>query len=131
MKEGFYFMEFLIKKSKLVCLATATLITSGFLFSTGINAHAEEVAVNPTQTQTTLSDIEADNNTIYDGEHSIQERGMEWIGDVLGAIGNAAHPVNPQQVVDQLNGKYPHRGPVHSCAPGGTGGTPNACNFRR
>lgn len=53
---------------------------------------------------------------------------MEWIGDVLGAIGNAAHPVNPDQVVAQLNGKYPRRGPVHYCAPGGTGGTPNACN---
>ncbi len=52
---------------------------------------------------------------------------MDWIGDVLGAIGNAAHPVNPRQVVDQLNGKYPRRGPVRSCPPGGTGGTPNAC----
>lgn len=43
-------------------------------------------------------------------------------------IGNVAHPVNPDQVVAQLNGKYPRRGPVHYCAPGGTGGTPNACN---
>ena len=57
----------------------------------------------------------------------VEGGGMEWIGDVLGAIGNAAHPVNPRQVVDQLNGKYPRRGPVRSCPPGGTGGTPNAC----
>ena len=34
----------------------------------------------------------------------VEGGGMEWIGDVLGAIGNAAHPVNPRQVVDQLNG---------------------------
>ena len=58
----------------------------------------------------------------------VEGGGMEWIGDVLGAIGNAAHPVNPDQVVAQLNGKYPRRGPVHYCAPEGTGGTPNACN---
>ncbi|MCW8518464.1 ComC/BlpC family leader-containing pheromone/bacteriocin [Streptococcus macedonicus] len=57
----------------------------------------------------------------------VEGGGMEWIGDVLGAIGNAAHPVNPRQVVDQLNGKYPRRGSVRSCHPGGTGGTPNAC----
>ena len=57
----------------------------------------------------------------------VEGGGMEWIGDVLGAIGNAAHPVNPRQVVDQLNGKYPRRGSVRSCPPGGTGGTPNAC----
>ena len=55
----------------------------------------------------------------------VEGGGMEWIGDVLGAIGNAAHPVNPRQVVDQLNGKCP----VRSCPPGGTGGTPNACNW--
>lgn len=59
---------------------------------------------------------------------AVEGGGMEWIGDVLDAIGNAAHPVNPDQVVAQLNGKYPRRGPVHYCAPGGTGGTPNACN---
>ena len=57
----------------------------------------------------------------------VEGGGVEWIGDVLGAIGNAAHPVNPRQVVDQLNGKYPRRGSVRSCPPGGTGGTPNAC----
>ena len=47
---------------------------------------------------------------------AVEGGGMEWIGDVLGAIGNAAHPVNPDQVVAQLNGKYPRRGPVHYCA---------------
>ena len=26
----------------------------------------------------------------------VEGGGMEWIGDVLGAIGNAAHPVNPR-----------------------------------
>ena len=26
---------------------------------------------------------------------AVEGGGMEWIGDVLGAIGNAAHPVNP------------------------------------
>ena len=36
---------------------------------------------------------------------AVEGGGMEWIGDVLGAIGNAAHPVNPDQVVAQLNGK--------------------------
>lgn len=101
-------------------------MTSGILFFSGINADAEEVVSNSTQTQMTSSD----NNAVYNGEPLIQERGWEWIGDVLGAIGNAAHPVNPQQVIDQLNGKYPHRGPAHSCTPGGTDGTPNACNFR-
>lgn len=55
--------------------------------------------------------------------------GGHWIGDVLGAIGKLGKPVNPQQVVDQLNGKYPNRGPGSSCSPEGTGGTPNACNF--
>ena len=25
---------------------------------------------------------------------AVEGGGMEWIGDVLGAIGNAAHPVN-------------------------------------
>ncbi|MEX2804542.1 ComC/BlpC family leader-containing pheromone/bacteriocin [Streptococcus sp. H31] len=66
--------------------------------------------------------------TMTDTQLSTVEGGvMEWIGAVLGAIGNAAHPVDPRQVVDQLNGKYPRRGPVRSCPPGGTGGTPNAC----
>lgn len=60
---------------------------------------------------------------------NVEGGGMEWIGDVLGAIGNVAHPVSPYQVVDQLNGKYPRRGPVRFCTPGGTGGTPNACNY--
>ncbi len=67
-------------------------------------------------------------DVMTDAELSIVEGGgMEWIGDVLSAIGNAAHPVNPQQVINQLNGEYPRRGPVRSCPPGGTGGTPNAC----
>ncbi|GAB7305323.1 MULTISPECIES: hypothetical protein [Bacillota] len=114
------------KKYKVICLAASSLMTSEILFFSGINADAEEVIANSAQIQNVLSD----NSTVYDGEPVIQERGWEWIGDVLGAIGNAAHPVNPQQVIDQLNGKYPHRGPVHSCVPGGTGGTPNACNFR-
>lgn len=53
--------------------------------------------------------------------------GGHWIGDILGAIGGAAHPVNPQKVVNQLNGRPAVK--PRSCSPYGTGGTPNSCNW--
>lgn len=46
-------------------------------------------------------------------------------------IGNLGHfcPSDAERVIDQLNGWYHVRGPVHPCPPGGVGATPNACNF--
>lgn len=101
------------KKHKAIAIITM-VATASILFLSSTNAHADEIITTPNQPQIDRQIV----TTTY---------GMEWIGDVLGAIGNAAHPVDPKQVVDQLNGRYPRRGPVHSCPPGGTGGTPNAC----
>lgn len=104
-----------------------TILASLSVFSSVIPvvAQADELASVPTSTELVVSNDEINLADIREAGN------WEWIGDVLGAIGNLGHfsPSDAERVLDQLNGRYPVRGPVHSCPPGGVGGTPNACNF--
>lgn len=89
------------RKSKLIFLGAFVLMSSGFLFSTSINVHAEEVANNLSQVQTTLENIESDNVL----------SGYENTGDRLsrGVFGGRLRQAQLYQVLVKKNYQSPYK----------------------